>query len=549
MPANDKTALEMVYKARWRRPWTPENLRDYIACYYKRTIPDYPNGTPCGDHDSPFAYMVGSNLTEKDMAKWTRRDRARFSPHDSCVVHACRSGGKTEAGGISAHLKAIHIPNCGITILGGSQKQSERMHNVTRLANRFMFSDMILGDPTASRTRFRNGSNIEILVQSATSVRSPHVPILMLDEVDEFDEGIYGDAQGIPQTMNGIRSRVEEFSTAHRPGGLMERVIKGYEQAGRRVYRWCIFEVLKKCPYPCTPKKPYKKCAKMVKYDALNVPHYFHEICDRRAKRGAGYYEITDLWQKFLNPIWTYERFSCEMLCEMPKLEDAAFPMIGKQHLIGDWPVEQWGGDVGKGRKWRLVMGADAGPVNSWVVWVVMGRLYDKDDFDTAVVVKDYRTNRRMAASDFADLILMEHERAGIPKAEALFLGPRSVPQDSYLAAELDKVHRRSRLFVSSWQQPEGRRCCRLERESAEFGWEGLCNLLAMRHNPQGDPIPRLMICKPARATYESLLEQQRNAAEDHGVAALRYAVRGWTTVKGTFLHNENGSGFCVVAI
>jgi hypothetical protein len=91
MPANDKAALEMVYKARWRRPWTPENLRDYIACYYKRTIPDYPNGTPCGDHDSPFAYMVGSNLTEKDMAQWTRKDRARFSPHDSCVVHACLS--------------------------------------------------------------------------------------------------------------------------------------------------------------------------------------------------------------------------------------------------------------------------------------------------------------------------------------------------------------------------------------------------------------------------------------------------------------------------
>lgn len=549
MQMNERAVIEMLYKSRRMRPWTPRNLHDYIAYYYKRKIPDYPTGTPCGKHDSPFAYLVGSNLIEADMERWTDAERARFKLHRDCVVHACRSGGKTEEGGISAHLKGIHIPNCGITILGGSQKQSERMHNVTRPANQYMFGDMILGDLTASRTRFRNGSDIEILVQSTTSVRSPHVPILMLDEVDEFDEGIYGDALGIPQSMDGIQSRVEEFSTAHRPGGLMERVIKGAELSGKRVYRWCIFEVLKQCPYPCSPKKPFKRCTEMVKYDSLNIPHRFCDICDGRAKRGAGYYEISDLWQKFQNPIWSWERFACEMLCEMPKIEDAIFPMIAERaHLLkADMPVETWRDKIGK--TWHLIIGADAGPVNSWVSWVLVGRWYEKqDDFWTAVVLRQLVTNRNTATSDFADMVVREHERMGFPKATALFTGPTSVPQDTYLAMELDKPERRGRLFVASAQQPAGRRCIRVEREGQTYGHETMRYMLALRAAPDGGTRPALLFCKSARPTYDSLACQISGKDEDHGVAAVRYAVRGWEIMANRLLNQDNKGFACAVS-
>ena len=364
------------------------------------------------------------------------------------------------------------------------------------------------------------------------------MPILMLDEVDEFDEGIYGDALGIPQSMNGIQSRVEEFSTAHRPGGLMERVIKGAELSGKRVYRWCIFEVLKQCPYPCSPKKPFKKCTEMVKYDALNIPHRFCDICDGRAKRGAGYYEISDLWQKFQNPIWSWERFACEMLCEMPKLEDAVFPMMTeKMHMLTvDWAVEQWAGT-----RWRLVMGADAGPVNSWVVWMLMGRWFEQhDDFWTAVVLHQLVTDRRTGVSDFADMVVREHTRLGYPKAVALFAGPSSVPQDTYLAMELDKTHRRGQLFMSSWQQPNGRHCIRVEKESMMLGHETIRNMLTLRPAPNGTPRPALLFGKSVRPTYDSLAFQIHGQDEDHGVAAVRYAVRGWEIMANRLLNQDN---------
>lgn len=134
----------------------------------------------------------------------------------------------------------------------------------------------------------------------------------------------------------------------------------------------------------------------------------------------------------------------------MPKLEDAAFPMLSDIHLVQDWPCiqapEGW-----LGSQFRLVLGADAGPVHTWVVWGLVGRLDPThDDFDTFMVIHQLATDRATAASDRADMIVAEHGRLGFPKATGLFTGPSSVPQDSELAMELDKEHRRSRLFLPS---------------------------------------------------------------------------------------------------
>ena len=520
------------------RPETPEQLRGYVATHCEVAIPHYaPGACPCPGHDSPFAYLAGSFF--KDTDGWSDEEKAQFSPHTNCVVHACRSGGKTMMGAISARLKAHFFPGCGIRILGGSSDQSKRMYdNVSRFdAN--VFRDRVLGEPTQEKTRYKGGSNIEILMASLKSVQGPHVPILMLDEVDEFTRHIYTAAIAIAQSSKNMRATIEQFSTAHHPNGIMQQLIEDAAKSGIRLYRWCIFEVLKKCPYPCTPEKPYKRCVDMVKYDQLNQPHRFSDVCVCRAKKSRGYYPIEDLWQKFEHPMMAWESFAAYYLCEMPKIEDAIFPMIAERaHLLkADMPVETWRDKIGK--TWHLIMGADAGPVNSWVSWVLVGRWFEKhDDFWTAVVLRQLVTDRNTATSDFADMVVREHERMGFPKATALFTGPTCVPQDTYLAMELDKPERRGRLFVASAQQPAGRRCIRVESEGKTYGQGTIANMLTMRAAPDGGTRPALLFCKSARPTYDSLACQTHSKDEDHGVASVRYALRGWE-IMGNILLNQ----------
>jgi hypothetical protein len=281
----------------------------------------------------------------------------------------------------------------------------------------------------------------------------------------------------------------------------------------------------------------------MVKYDQLNQLHRFSDVCGCKAQQSRGYYEISDLWQKFRLLSW--ESFACEYLCEIPKLEDALFPMMTeKVHMLRvDWPVEEWAG-----ARWHLIIGVDAGPVNSWITWIIMGRWYEQqDDFWTALVLRQLVTTRNIEVSDLADMVIREHEQAGYPKAVALFTGPSSVPQDTYLAMALDKPERRGRLFMPSAQQPGGRRCIRVESEGKSFGHGTMINMLALRAAPDGSPRPALLFGKSARPTYDSLAFQAHSEDEDHGVAAVRYPVRGWE-IMGNRLINQDSDGGITVA-
>jgi hypothetical protein len=361
-------------------PCTPGELLDYVACYCGHVMPDYaPGETPCPGHDSPSAYLVGSFFSNTN--GWSRNEKRRYSPHSDCIVWANRSGGKTMMGAISARLKAHFMSPCGIRILGGSSDQAKKMYDHVSRVDLDSFSDTVVGNATQEKTRYRGGSNIEILMASMKSVRGPHVPVLVLDEVDEISKQIHTAAVSIAQSSGKTLATIEQFSTAHNPNGLMQEIIGDAEKTGKRLYKWCIFEVLRKCPYPCTPKNPNKKCKELVKYDQLNQPHVFSDVCGCKAKRSRGYYRIEDLWQKFEQPTMSWESFAAEYLCEMPKVEDSAFPMLAGIHLVADWPCIP-APDGWLGSQYRLVLGADAGPVNTWVVWALVGRLDPvHDDF------------------------------------------------------------------------------------------------------------------------------------------------------------------------
>jgi hypothetical protein len=164
------------------------------------------------------------------------------------------------------------------------------------------------------------------------------------------------------------------------------------------------------------------------------------------------------------------------------------------------------------------------------------------------MVIHQLVIDRATAASDRADMIVAENERIGFPKATGLFTGPSSVPQDSELAMELDKEHRRYRLFLPSPQSPAGRRVMRCATEGMQYGWEAVGGLLVFRKVGEGNPRPALVFGASARATYDTLAAQQKGAEEAHGVAATRYLVRGWETYKNRITAPAYEGGGMVIA-
>jgi len=170
------------------------------------------------------------------------------------VVWASRGGGKTFLGAVATALDLVFKPGISIRILGGSLDQSKRMHTYLRtLFGDGPFADLVDGRITDGRLALTNGSVVELLAQSHTSVRGTRVQTLRCDEVELFREDVFDaamlatrskviDIPGVGPTE--IAGSIECLSTMHVPFGLMSRLVKDNT---RRVFKWGVVDVLAEC--------------------------------------------------------------------------------------------------------------------------------------------------------------------------------------------------------------------------------------------------------------------------------------------------------------
>ncbi len=241
---------------------------------------EYPDKAVCPGHCAPldFAWDVYGG------------------PAIDRVVMACRGGGKTTLAGELSGLDAVHRPGCGIRILGGSFDQSKKGYEYFRSLIEEKFFWMVDGEILTRLTKFHNASAVEILTQSQTSVRGPHIPKLRCDEIDEFDPKVLAAAKAIPMSQRGIPASMEMYSTRHRVYGPMQGILDEAARAGYQIYVWCIFEVLETCrDYSCS------RCI-------------LGEDCQGKAKNANGYYLIDDAIKtrkRVSDDMWT-----AELLCE-----------------------------------------------------------------------------------------------------------------------------------------------------------------------------------------------------------------------------------------
>jgi hypothetical protein len=236
------------------------------------------------------------------------------------IVWANRAGGKTEMAAVATLLDAVFKPRCQIRILGGSGEQSSRMFEYLVAFMRRGFEESLAGQIRKGKCRFQNGSTVEVLTQSATSVRGTHVQKLRCDEVELFDKDVFAAAKFTTQSTDEVVAAMELISTMHRPYGLMQKEVAAAARAGVPVFKWCVWETIEKCSG--------RNCSQCPLWGD----------CRGRAKSACGYLKIDDCITQMRRS--SRSAWESEMLCIRPSLDNVVFgefdPMIHVQPVDYD---------------------------------------------------------------------------------------------------------------------------------------------------------------------------------------------------------------------
>jgi len=288
---------------------SPDDLHLWVRTFLHLNIP---RQSVCTHHHAPFDYL----------------STAYFEPTRDQLIWAPRGGGKTRLGAIATLLDLLHKPGCSVRILGGSLDQSMRMweHLLPDLEE--LVSEMLEGKRSTRRIHLSNESTAAVLTQSQRAVRGLHVNKLRCDEVELFDPDVWEAAQLAVRTSRDghsamISGAIEAVSTLHIPGGLMQRLVDSAGSAGKRITRWCLMEVLERCP-------PERDCPTCPLWDD----------CAGVAKtRCDGFFPIDDAIA--MKSRVSVETWQAEMLCRRPSVRGCVFPTFDPaRHVRDDLPID-----------------------------------------------------------------------------------------------------------------------------------------------------------------------------------------------------------------
>lgn len=470
------------------------------------------------DHHSPLDYLAHAFLCDLP-----GHDGAR-----DCVVWASRGGGKTFLGALATLLDMIFKPGIEIRILGGSLDQSKRMYaHLRRLVDERRnpsIAAMVKGRFTERRLVMRNGSEVELLAQSQTSVRGTRVQKLRCDEVDLFDPDVWDAAQLTTRerACAGFRvlGSVECLSTMHVPHGVMHRLVREASEGARRLFRWGLLDVLGECP-PARACRPDGLSPELPDAEPLGTRDLpppapgecgLYPECRGRAKARTaeiaghiGVEEAIAMKRRVPLPVW-----GAEMLCLRPTRSSAVLPEFDPAlHVFeGDAPprVCAWVGGMDFGIRSPAV-----------VLWACL-------DYEGVLRVMDERHAAGVVLAEHIRAIEAGLARPGVPAWPALAwigvdpAGRQSNEQSGVSSASL---LRRAGLDVRAVRRP------------VEVG----LSLVRVRLQPSTGGPPRLFIHKRCEKLIESLeqfhypvdqpesLEPVKGEGFDHAVDALRYMV------------------------
>ena len=194
---------------------------------------DLPRDAVCDGHVAPFTAVAHAYFGR---------------PPNFAVWYASRGSGKSLALAALGLTKAF-VADIDVTILGGSMTQSLNVREHMRKMMAFPGAPtQVVTKDQATLIEMATGRAIKPLPASQTTVRGPHPPLQLLDEIDEMDYEIYQAALG--QAMEQLNTHgqvIDEYivasSTWQNPEGTMTAVVDDARTRGHPVFSWCIEEL------------------------------------------------------------------------------------------------------------------------------------------------------------------------------------------------------------------------------------------------------------------------------------------------------------------
>jgi hypothetical protein len=267
---------------------------------------DVPDKRICAEHHSPMDYLWHTFRESKHEPQIANQDS---------IVWANRAGGKTELAAVATLLDCLFKSNCQVRILSGSGEQAGRMYEYLTGFLHHGYEQFLAGPVRKTKCDFINGSAVEVLTQSATSVRGQHVQKLRCDELELFDQDVFAAAKFTTQSTASITAGMELISTMHRPYGLMHEVVTSAPKSGTPVFKWCVWETIEKC----------------LDRNCSQCP--LSEDCRGRAKKANGYLKIDDCITQMRRA--SRAGWQAEMLCTRPSRENVVFDEFDPTVHIG----------------------------------------------------------------------------------------------------------------------------------------------------------------------------------------------------------------------
>jgi hypothetical protein len=191
-----------------------------------------PRTKVCPDHDAPFDAFV----------------TAYFSREPQILIHGSRGlAGKSRTLSILGLTKAA-ILGSEVNIVGGSLNQSQNIHDTMRDAWESPHAPKyLLKDQGATRISLHNKAVIRPLTASQKTVRGPHPPTLLLDEIDEMDQAILDAALGQPMPQinylgDWVKPQTTMSSTWQYPDKTFAAMYRRHQEEDLPIYTWCYRE-------------------------------------------------------------------------------------------------------------------------------------------------------------------------------------------------------------------------------------------------------------------------------------------------------------------
>jgi hypothetical protein len=145
-------------------------------------------------------------------------------------------------------LTEAYLKGSDVNLLGGSLAQSANIHQHMRMAMDSPNAPRYMVETEANTLiKLSNGARIRPLTASQRTVRGPHPPFLILDEIDEMDIDILNAALGQPMPqINYLGERIDPYtvmcSTWQYPDGTFTEVRRRFEERDLPIKTWCYRE-------------------------------------------------------------------------------------------------------------------------------------------------------------------------------------------------------------------------------------------------------------------------------------------------------------------